>query len=70
MITREEHLEWCKRRALAYVAAGDLLNACASMMSDIPKHPETQQHIGLLISPVFVTDRTPQMVRDWIEGFQ
>jgi hypothetical protein len=39
--TRLEHLQWCKDRALAYVARGDLVNALASMTSDMRKHPGT-----------------------------
>ena len=39
--TREEHLAWCKQRALAYVDQGDLQNALASMGSDMSKHPQT-----------------------------
>jgi hypothetical protein len=38
--TREEHIAWCKERALAYVDQGDLTNALASMASDTRKHPE------------------------------
>jgi hypothetical protein len=40
--TREEHLCWCKQRALVYVDRGDLTNALASMASDVRKHPETE----------------------------
>jgi hypothetical protein len=38
-LTRAEHLQWAKARALEYVEAGDLANACASMLSDLSKHP-------------------------------
>jgi hypothetical protein len=34
-LTRDEHLAWCKRRALGYVDAGDLTHAVASMASDL-----------------------------------
>jgi len=40
--TRAEHLAWCKERALAYVEQGDLNNAFASLISDLRKHPETE----------------------------
>ena len=40
-MTRAEHLQWCKDRAMEYVKEGDLLNAVTSMMSDLRKHPET-----------------------------
>ena len=42
MKSREEHLQWCKDRAMQYVKRGDLPNAVASMMSDMRKHPETK----------------------------
>lgn len=41
MRTREEHLNFCKQRAMEYVSSGDLLEAVTSMMSDLRKHPET-----------------------------
>src|SRR6476660_9902729 len=40
-LTRDEHLAWCKRRALEYVDAGDLTRAVASMTSDLKTHPDT-----------------------------
>lgn len=39
-MTRAAHLQWAKDRALEYVEAGDLTNACASILSDIGKHPQ------------------------------
>jgi hypothetical protein len=49
-MTREEHLKWCKERAIQeynyYYEKGKLQeavkNGVTSMMSDIGKHPETQ----------------------------
>ena len=46
-MTRQEHLDWCKQRALEYVDGGDLTNAYASMVSDLGKHPETANHAGI-----------------------
>jgi hypothetical protein len=37
-VTRDEHLAWCKRRALEYVDAGDPTHAVASMASDLKTH--------------------------------
>jgi heme O synthase-like polyprenyltransferase len=45
-MTRAEHLQWSKDRALAYCEKGDYKNAMSSMMSDLEKHPETQNHAG------------------------
>lgn len=41
-MTREEHLAWCKARALEYIERGDVRNGITSMMSDLSKHPETK----------------------------
>jgi hypothetical protein len=38
-MTRAEHLNWCKQRALEYVATGDLSQAVASMTSDLHQAP-------------------------------
>ena len=46
-MTRNEHLEWCKERALEYVDAGDMSQAWASMASDMSKHKETATHPAL-----------------------
>jgi hypothetical protein len=40
MKTREEHLAWCKQRALELLADGDRAGAVASMISDLQKHDE------------------------------
>ena len=46
MRTHDEHLEWCKQRALEYLKRWELLNAVTSMMSDLDKHPETRKTSG------------------------
>jgi hypothetical protein len=73
-MTREEHLQWCKDRALEYANAGDNQSALASMLSDLGKHAETAgaAKIGgtlgmsLLIGGHLSTQK--QMV-DFINGF-
>ena len=40
-VTREEHLAWCKRRALEYIDRGQINEGITSMMSDMRKHEET-----------------------------
>ena len=40
-VTREQHLQWCKDRAMEYVREGNLPEAVTSMISDLGKHPET-----------------------------
>jgi hypothetical protein len=69
---RAEHLAWCKQRALAYVDAGDLQGAFASMASDMRKHPETDnpnlQAFGLGLMMGGHLD-SPEQMRRWINGF-
>lgn len=69
-MTREEHLAWCKQRALEYLDIGDLKNAVISMYSDMRKHPDLGMsnilgYLGLMTALSGNTDE----VRRWIEGF-
>ena len=41
-MTRDEHLDWCRKRALEHLDAGDLTHAVASMASDLKTHPDTE----------------------------
>jgi len=69
--TWAEHLAWCKVRALEYVERGDMLNAVASMASDLRKHPEAPGPVVLATLTV-AASRGPQdagTVRRWIEGW-
>jgi hypothetical protein len=55
-MTREEHLAWCKKRALEYIDHGQCREGITSMMSDMRKHPETKSDaldalaLGLMIN--------------------
>jgi hypothetical protein len=70
-MTRAEHLDWAKQRALEYVGRGDLANAVASMVSDLAKHHETRVSADGFIALVGMMEieRGPEAVRHWIEGF-
>ena len=71
-MTRTEHVEWCKKRALKYVDNGDLENAYVSMCSDLGKHEETAGHvaIGLGMQLMMIGQlNTPHEMRKFIEGF-
>lgn len=72
MITRADHLDLCKRRALEYVNAGDLQNAFASMASDMGKHPETMNHAGIQLGMMQLISghlNSTEAMRRFIEGF-
>lgn len=72
MTTRDEHLAFCKKRALEYVDAGDLPGAAASMGSDLLNHPETRTVGAEIIFAGALEAATgdPENVRRWIEGFR
>ena len=72
MTTRSEHMAWCKQRALEYANAGDTQNALASMFSDLSKHPETENHVGIQLGTMLMMTgslSTKQEVIKFINGF-
>jgi hypothetical protein len=72
MTTRDEHLAWCKQRALEYVDAGDLAGAFASMTSDLQKHEGTAGHGGTELGFLQMMSgglSTKDEMRRWIEGY-
>lgn len=72
MMTRAEHLAWCKERALEYIDRGQVTEGLTSMMSDMSKHPETaspaldQMTVGLMLIGAL---RTVAEARRHIEGY-
>ena len=72
MMSRSEHLEWCKERANEYVEKGDLKNAFASFQSDMSKHPETQNHLALELGTMLLISgnlSNQLQMKNWIDGF-
>lgn len=70
-MTRHEHLAWAKQRALAYLP-GDPGQAMASMVSDLHKHPELEDHCGVDLGAMEMMSgflQTAEQVRQWIDGF-
>ena len=71
-MSRQEHLEWCKKRACEYIDRGDTTNALASMMSDLKKHPELQDHPAIQIGVRLMLGghlSHPTEARKFIDGF-
>lgn len=71
-MNREEHLQWCKNRALEYSSKGDLKNAIASMLSDLRKHEETENHAGIQLGAMLMFSgnlSTKWEVEEFINGF-
>ena len=71
-MTRAQHLAWCKARALEYVERGHLIEAMASMGSDLGKHAETEKHVGIQLGVRMMMAgqlQTQAEMRRFIEGF-
>lgn len=71
-MNRQQHLEWCKKRALEYVDDGDLTQAFGSMLSDLKKHPGTENHIAIELGALMMLSGhldTNEKMRKFIEGF-
>lgn len=70
-MTRAEHLQWCKDRAMEYVKTGDLEQAFASFNSDMRKHSKTEDHLGLDLGAVLFFNgnlNTKPEMEKWILG--
>lgn len=68
---RKEHLDWCKQRANEYLDNNDATLAVTSMLSDLRKHEETENHVGAEMAIVghLLTNLTVDSARTWIDGF-
>jgi hypothetical protein len=74
MRTREEHLKWCKDRAIQeydfYQGADKQRNGLTSMMSDLRKHPETASPtLQALVTMQMLKPMTRQQFVNFIDGF-
>ncbi len=69
MRTREEHIAWCKERALQYIKLNDATSAVSSMLSDLSKHTETEKiGKGMALIGMFYAQDILQ-AKKFIEGF-
>jgi hypothetical protein len=72
-ITRTEHLQFCKNRALEILDNGGVAgDAYASFISDMGKHPETANHPALMMGMMGMLNgyyNTPNEMRKFINGF-
>lgn len=71
-LTRELHLELCKRRARAYLDRGELGNAVASMLSDLQAHEETKHAADAMgmLGLLYASQADREGVRRFIDGFR
>jgi len=70
-MTRQEHLDWCKTRALEYVDRGDFKEGVTSMMSDLGKHDETKSSAESMgpMALFEIMNGNPESARRFITGF-
>ena len=72
-MTREEHLQWCKDRALEYLVEGNGRDAVASMLSDLSKHEAWQDNKMMptlsFMGMTYATVNDLTAIRRWIKGF-
>jgi hypothetical protein len=70
-MSRAEHLQWAKGRALDYLDAGNLRDAWASFVSDLGKHPDTAGHMAIelgMLEMMIGGLNTADKLRHHIEG--
>lgn len=68
-ISRAQHIEWAKARALEYVELGQLRYALNSLVSDLRKHPGTENHIAIQLGyNLWIQGhlKTAEQMRDFI----
>lgn len=70
-MTRQEHLQWCKQRALEYLKTNDINQCAASFMSDMRKHEETAKSMDIGDRLIMMELMSPNVasMRRCIEGF-
>jgi len=70
MLTRQEHVAWCKKRAHEYIERGELMEAMTSMLSDLGKHPKTERstELGGLMMITINSNSIPDVIR-FVDGF-
>lgn len=77
--SREDHLKWCKDRALRELEfylrtepGAAVNNAYASFASDMNKHDDTRDHSAITLGLMLMLGgqlKTPESIREYILGF-
>lgn len=73
VMSRAEHLKWCKDRAMEYVNSGDFKGAVTSMLSDLSKHKDTKRSSTGICAELgmmeLLTGPTEKKITRFIQGF-
>lgn len=70
--TREQHMAFCKERAIAVARSGDITGAFTSMISDLGKHHETVGHPAIMLGMLRLMTgdlSSPDAMEKFIDGF-
>lgn len=71
--SRADHIVWVKERALAALEANGPTKALASVVDDLPKHPETEDHAAIVLGMMLAMNghlNSHAQMREWITGIQ
>ncbi|WP_013324090.1 hypothetical protein [Gloeothece verrucosa] len=71
-MNKTEHLNWAKERALEYLDLNQLENAWLSFYSDLNKHEELRNHVGLQFGRQLKYAgflNSVEEMKDFIKGF-
>lgn len=71
--TRQQHIDWAKKRGIEYAQNGELVKAMDSIASDLQKHPETNRHPAPeLAVQLYIAGKlsTPEEMVKFIEGIR
>lgn len=71
--TRQQHIDWVKKRALELAQAGHVIKAMDSIASDLQKHPETKGHLAPEFGlQLYMAGKisTPEQMIEFIEGIR
>lgn len=73
-MTKEEHLERSRSRAMEYLNKGQLMNAYISFGSDLDKHSETKPNNPESMNRIFegfdyAVKKDVQALKNWINNF-
>lgn len=72
MTETQQHIDWCKQRALEYLCREELELALSSMISDMMKNEEAARRLDQFImkaGQLHVQNSDMKGLRSWIEGF-
>lgn len=69
-MTRQEHMQWCKDRALEYTKTGQGKEAMMSMISDLRKHEDTVNGVQMAFAIMMTVNANDmEAVKNFITGF-